>query len=385
MEATSNLPENPNLSPSPSRPLASSLVRPGKVALSDLISHAPSAGEAKRVTSRIVVSPATTAGKSTLISPGIVGIGTLARKFSTAAMRLESVAPPSIPAPFPFSSSKLTCAPLANRSNRGSLPHSALPEPSAKYGSTLGPVSNRYDGRFNPSVFASNLPFTLNTGSSPAAPVMAPEPSLSATAPGSIKVAGRKVKLPVYTGDPSVRLTKPSDSATMERRAGLIDRRIESEPSSPASPVVPLTERGSSLKAIVPSKRQGPESDFADTFALIPSSILNRPTDWSSISIAPSIIVTFSSVMFSTPTGAFGRNAQSTTPSLPICTKARGFSTRMSKIRTSPLRNGASSASIENFSMVMAGDSESSPTFTFSKVTDGNGNSRADTSPSAFT
>ena len=58
----------------------------------------------------------------------------------------------------------------------------------------------------------------------------------------------------------------------------------------------------------------------------------------------------------------------------------------MSKIRMSPRRNGASSASIEKVSTVIAGSPEGPPpTVTSENVTEGNGNSRAVASPLTVT
>ncbi len=58
----------------------------------------------------------------------------------------------------------------------------------------------------------------------------------------------------------------------------------------------------------------------------------------------------------------------------------------MSKISTSPRMNGASSASMEKVSTVIAGSSGWLPaTTTWEKLTDGNGRMRAVTSPSTVT
>ena len=118
--ATSSEPAKPkSLSPVLSSPDASSVVRPGSDADSALTCQPSGAGSACICTSRIVVSPATTAGRSTSIEPGIDGFGRSSSAARIALTRSCSVSPAaSLSAT--TASSKRTCAPVAVTEKRGS-------------------------------------------------------------------------------------------------------------------------------------------------------------------------------------------------------------------------------------------------------------------------
>ena len=100
-------------------PDPSSVVRPGSDADSAFNCQPSATGSACILTSRMVVSPATTAGRSTSIEPGIDGLGRSSSAALTAATRSRSVSPAAF-----FSvttvSSKRTCAPVAVTEKRGS-------------------------------------------------------------------------------------------------------------------------------------------------------------------------------------------------------------------------------------------------------------------------
>eukprot|EP01133_Synstelium_polycarpum_P025319 gene25318-biopygen21847 len=158
-----------------------------------------------------------------------------------------------------------------------------------------------------------------------------------------------------------------------------------SEPSGFSWPVEAETLVRSPLKSNVPSNFHGPLSLVADTVALRSFTVRTVAVEASRTSTEPLVIRTFSSLTCVEPNDVCGRMAQSTTPLRSILTDAVGFSSRMSKMRISPRRNGASSASIENLSMVMTGADPGSPTLTSEKVTDGNGRSLALAVPATVT
>ena len=126
------------------RPLASSVVRPGSVASSLPTCQPAAAGSAESTMLRIVVSPATIAGSLTSIRPGIDGRGTSSSASLNAAKRSSKVR-----APLPSSSSasaSRTCAPSALMEKRGAAPSSTTACPSAVYGSSASPDSKRNSG-----------------------------------------------------------------------------------------------------------------------------------------------------------------------------------------------------------------------------------------------
>ena len=135
-----------------------------------------------------------------------------------------------------------------------------------------------------------------------------------------------------------------------------------------------------------PSIRHGPASDLAEMVELISEMRwLRPPAAWRS-AICPSVTVSFSIEIWLRSKGEDGRIAQSTVPSAAMSIVAFGRTSRMSKISTSPRRNGASSASIEKVSTVIAGWPSGPPaTATFENVTEGNGSSRAVASPCTVT
>ena len=97
-------------------------------------------------------------------------------------------------------------------------------------------------------------------------------------------------------------------------------------------------------------------------------------------------MVSFSMAICAGSNGDEGRIAQSTLPSASTETFIFGRTSRMSKIRNSPRMKGASSASMENSSTVIAGSPLGPPpTVTSAKVTDGNGRMRAVASPLTVT
>ncbi len=94
------------------------------------------------------------------------------------------------------------------------------------------------------------------------------------------------------------------------------------------------------------------------------------------------MIVSFSIEIWPALNGLDGRTAQSTVPSAATSIVAFGLTSRMSKMWKSPLNSGASSASIEKVSAVIAGSPFGPPpTATSEKVTDGNGSIFAVASP----
>ena len=127
--ASSSEPEKPNVSLTLRRPLASSRVRPGSMAASDFMPQPPGAGSAASLTSRMVVSPASTAGSVTSTEPGMVGRGRPRNARSNAATRWASVKAPS--PVLPTASSNSTCAPVASIAKRGLAPRSTEALPSA--------------------------------------------------------------------------------------------------------------------------------------------------------------------------------------------------------------------------------------------------------------
>ncbi len=112
-----------------SLPDPSSVVRPGKVAANVFTAQPSGAVSAETRTSRMVVSPATTAGRATSTLPGIEGRGSAAKAASTAARRAASAWPAPAPAALP--SSMRTWAPLASISKCGLPPRSTRALPSA--------------------------------------------------------------------------------------------------------------------------------------------------------------------------------------------------------------------------------------------------------------
>ena len=124
--------------------------------------------------------------------------------------------------------------------------------------------------------------------------------------------------------------------------------------------------------------RQGPASVFADTTASICDSRWVRPpAAWRSVT-SPSVTVSFSIVTWPGSKGDEGLTVQSTVPSAATSIMAFGLTSRMSKISASPRRKGASSASMEKVSTVIAGWPSGPPaTDTSEKVTEGNGSSLA--------
>ena len=157
-------------------------------------------------------------------------------------------------------------------------------------------------------------------------------------------------------------------------------------PLPSALPVEAATVERSPSSSNVPSMRHGPASDLAEMVELI-SEIrwLRPPAAWRS-AISPSVTVSFSIEIWLRSKGEDGRIAQSTVPLSAMSIVAFGCTSRMSKISTSPRRNGASSASIENVSTVIAGWPPGPPaTVTLEKVTEGNGNSLAVASPCTVT
>ena len=157
-------------------------------------------------------------------------------------------------------------------------------------------------------------------------------------------------------------------------------------PVASTLPVVTETAVRMPSRRIVPVTRHGPSSDLAETSVLISESRCVRPlAAWRTV-IWPSVTVSFSIEIWLASNGADGRIAQSTLPSAATSIVALGLTRRMSKIRKSPRRKGASSASIENVSTVIAGSPFGpSPTATSEKVTDGNGRSLAVASPCTVT
>ena len=129
--------------------------------------------------------------------------------------------------------------------------------------------------------------------------------------------------------------------------------------------------------------RHGPASDAAEMSAFTSVSSWSRPAAaWWMVTL-PSVTVSFSRLTCRGPSGVEGCSAQSTVPSSAIEMLARGRTSRMSKISSSPRISGGSSASIEKDSIVIAGSSGRVPaTSTSSKR---NGSSRALTSPLTVT
>ncbi len=146
------------------------------------------------------------------------------------------------------------------------------------------------------------------------------------------------------------------------------------------------TRERSPSKSSEPSSRHGPSSERAETTASICETRCSRPpASWRSRT-SPPVIVSFSIETWAGSKGEDGRTAQSTVPSVAMSMVARGRTSRMSKISTSPRRKGASSASMEKVSTVMAGSPPRPPaTETSLKVTEGNGSSRARASPRTVT
>ena len=132
LDATSRSPANETRSVSVSAPLASTWVRPGKVAAKLSTVHPVPAGRTSMRMSRTVVSLATTAGRLKLARPGTCGMGICAAMSITAWMRRWAEAAASRPvlarSPSP---SRLTsiCWPSAVSRNSGASPVSSVASP----------------------------------------------------------------------------------------------------------------------------------------------------------------------------------------------------------------------------------------------------------------
>ena len=129
LEATTRSPAKDARSPTLRTPLASTRVRPGRLAAKLSTCQLPPSGRAAIRTSRMVVSLAMMAGSDISTRPGKGGGGRRDRKVLRAAMRSRA----EIGAAFEFASPSFavtsTCCPLAISRNSGSGPVSTVASP----------------------------------------------------------------------------------------------------------------------------------------------------------------------------------------------------------------------------------------------------------------
>lgn len=183
LTANSRLPSKRGASPPVRRPSASSVERPGNCAEADRMRQSLPSGRADNFRSRIVVFPATTAGRLMSTDPGMDGSGISPSVSSMSCNRSPNVLPPV--APF-TSSATSNCCPVASIKKRGSAPRSTNAEPSAEYGSASGPDSKRNSSTSNRVLVSRNLPVALLRADCGSARAVLPSPSRnSACTPGT--------------------------------------------------------------------------------------------------------------------------------------------------------------------------------------------------------